>query len=100
MNPAKSEVVPGHEPESGSSKASLSFALRKIDLLFAAFLLLLLFAVFFKTCFGSGSISRVCVIAEWDSIFDAFRSGKIQAYDPSLVQIFVPDYIFLAKNLC
>lgn len=45
------------------------------------------------------SISRVAVLPEWDSIFDAWRTGNVQAYDPSLIQIFIPDYIFAAKQI-
>lgn len=45
------------------------------------------------------SISRVSVLPEWDSVFDAWRTGHVQAYDPSLIQIFIPDYIFAAKQI-
>lgn len=55
--------------------------------------------VFFKPIFAGASISRLCVLAEWDSVFDFLRTGRAQAYDPSLVQIFGPDYVFLAQKL-
>ncbi len=61
----------------------------------SAFLVL----AFFKPIFRAASISRLCVLAEWDSVFDFMRTGKAQAYDPSLVQIFGPDYVFLAQKL-
>ncbi len=70
------------------------------DWLFAAAIGILVLLFLFKASFAGGSISRLCVLAEWDSVFDAWRTGHPQPYDPSLIQIFLPDYVFLAQNLC
>jgi hypothetical protein len=72
---------------------------RRRHWIFAALICILVLLFFSKTCFAGGSISRLCVLAEWDSLFDSWRTGPAQAYDPSLVQIFLPDYVFLAQNL-
>lgn len=81
----------------GAPKRSLWFAGEDC---FAVLSLAILTALyFFKTLFFGATISRLCVLAEWDSVFDAWRTGHAQAYDPSLVQIFLPDYVFLAQNL-
>lgn len=67
---------------------------------FVAALFAIIVVVFLKTCFAGASLSRLCVLAEWDSVFDQWRTGRPQPYDPSLVQIFLPDFVFLAQNLC
>jgi hypothetical protein len=88
------------EAQSGVPPAGSSSFWRHVDWIFSAIICLVVLLFFFKTCFAGGSISRLCVLAEWDSVFDAWRTGRPQPYDPSLVQIFLPDYLFLARNLC
>lgn len=76
-----------------------SKAARKIGDGFCIAALLSLFLLFFhKTIFFKNSISRISVLPEWDSVFDAWRTGNVQSYDPSLIQIFIPDYVFIANN--
>ncbi len=103
---SSSQFAEGMEPDgiehglknaAGTSSCPLRSNMGNAIAVAALALLILLF--FFKTSFSGASISRLCVLAEWDSVFDAWRTGKAQAYDPSLVQIFCPDYVFLAKNL-
>ncbi len=97
--PGPELMEPGTENKSANASKVLTSIKARGDLLCTVFLAVLVLAFFFKTCFAGGSISRLCILAEWDSVFDAWRTGKAQPYDPSLVQIFLPDYVFLAKNL-
>ena len=75
-------------------------ASKKLDYLSVAAILGVLFLYFYKVVLFRKSISRVAVLPEWDSVFDQWRTGHVQSYDPSLVQIFIPDYLFAAKKFC
>jgi hypothetical protein len=44
------------------------------------------------------SISKLSRIAEWDSIFQDYSSGAGASCDPSLVQLLVPNYFFVAEQ--
>ena len=90
---------PVTEKQGSARSATRRFFLAPKDCLALLAIALLTLLFFFKTIFAGGTISRLCVLAEWDSVFDAWRTGHAQAYDPSLVQIFLPDYVFLAQNL-
>jgi hypothetical protein len=94
------EAAERQDSSAGKGASSSSSSGKNGTLLACAFLIVLLTLVFAKTIFASGSISRLCVLAEWDSVFDQWRTGRAQPYDPSLVQIFLPDYMYLAKNAC
>lgn len=94
------EAADRQDASAGKSATSSSVFSRNGTWLCCAFIVVLLALVFEKTIFSGGSISRLCVLAEWDSVFDQWRTGRVQPYDPSLVQIFLPDYVFLAKNAC
>ncbi|MBX9695969.1 MAG: YfhO family protein [Cyanobacteria bacterium] len=63
-----------------------------------AAILVLLLALFWKTVFLGQAISKIHLIAEWDSIFRQFSSGKSYSIDPSLVLLMVP-YYFLVSHL-
>lgn len=59
---------------------------------------------FLNLCFFSNvwlrgkSISKLSRIAEWDSIFQDYSSGAGASCDPSLVQLLVPNYFFVAEQ--
>jgi hypothetical protein len=53
-------------------------------------------AIFSKVLMGRQSLSRFCLLAEWDSVFQNFSSGKAEAFDPSLVQLLIPNYFLTA----
>src|SRR4029453_8821309 len=42
-------------------------------------------------------LSKICRLADWDSIFSAYSSRTSSAMDPSLVQLMVPYYFLVAK---
>lgn len=83
--------------EAPSAKPSaLSIAL---DTLCVLILLTVLGASFSKTIFAGQSVSRLALTAEWDALFHAFRTGNSTLYDPSLIQLFGPQYFLVGKFL-
>jgi len=52
---------------------------------------------FWPAITGHANISKVHQLAEWDSIFDAQRSGQSMLMDPSLVYLMVPSYFLKAS---
>lgn len=101
MTGVKSEVMqPSTAEIEGSGRQDSRFARSlRLDAVIGVGLVVLVLLFLFKTSFAGGSISRLCVLAEWDSVFDKWRTGHPQPYDPSLVQIFLPDYVYLARQL-
>lgn len=65
---------------------------RHFDLLAAGGLVFLIAAVFWKVIFLGKSISRLHLLAEWDSVFGAFKTGQSYASDPSIMQLLMPYY--------
>ncbi len=63
-------------------------------------LALLLFTVFFffRTIFQGKPISKLCRIANWDSVFRDFSNTSVGFCDPSLVQLLISNYFFVAKQ--
>ncbi|MBA4074895.1 MAG: hypothetical protein C0508_07620, partial [Cyanobacteria bacterium PR.023] len=59
---------------------------------------------FLNLCFfsnvwlGGKSISKLSRVAEWDSIFQDYSSGAGASCDPSLVQLLIPNYFFVAEQ--
>lgn len=61
--------------------------------------LLVLNTCFFANVLLRGkSISKLSRIAEWDSIFQDYSSGAGTSCDPSLAQLLVPNYFFVAEQ--
>ncbi|MBS1997372.1 MAG: YfhO family protein [Cyanobacteria bacterium SZAS LIN-2] len=54
---------------------------------------------FWPALSGSATISKVQQLAEWDSLFDAQKSGQSMLMDPSLVYLMIPYYLFKAGLL-
>lgn len=48
--------------------------------------------VFFKVVFLGQSVSRLHLLAEWDSVYGAFKTGQSYASDPSIMQLLLPYY--------
>lgn len=70
----------------------------KADLLISAGLILGIVVLFAKTIFAGAPISKVHVIAEWDSMFKNFSSGQSQLMDPSLILLMVPYYLMVGRS--
>jgi hypothetical protein len=60
-------------------------------------IVVLVVIVFAKTLFLGTAISKVHVIAEWDSIFKNYAVGKSQLMDPSLILLMVPYYLMVGR---
>lgn len=69
-----------------------------IDVGCVSALLVTLYACFSKTIFANQSVSRLALVPEWDSLFHQFRQGASSLYDPSLIQLFAPNYFLVAKT--
>ncbi len=69
---------------------------KQIDRLCISAIICLFLARFFKTIFLEQSISRIFLLAHWDSLFYHLRSGQSLSMDPSLVQLFIPYNCFVA----
>lgn len=67
------------------------------DLFWAGALLALLGASFSNTILEGKSVSRLALTPEWDSLFHAFRTGNSSLYDPSLIQLFAPQWFLVGK---
>lgn len=46
---------------------------------------------------GIKGVSRLSKLAEWDSVFQQYSTGQTGAYDPSLVQLLIPNYFLVAQ---
>lgn len=46
---------------------------------------------------GLKGVSRLSKLAEWDSVFQQYSTGQTGAYDPSLVQLLVPNYFLIGQ---
>lgn len=64
-----------------------------IPVLFSLYIAIKYFAVII----GKKGISRIDRLAEWDSVFQAWSTGSTANYDPSLVQLLIPNYMLVAK---
>lgn len=52
--------------------------------------------VFYKVLLLGDSVSKCFLLAEWDSLFDKYRTGRSILCDPSIPQLFVPTYKLIA----
>lgn len=59
-------------------------------------LCLLIAFFFFRTVFGGIPISKICRMAEWDSIYSAYVTGKSALCDPSIIHLLIPHYFLVA----
>lgn len=55
------------------------------------------FCYFLGPITGHGYLSKACMLAEWDSIYDEKRTGNSMNMDPSLVYLMIPSYILKAR---
>lgn len=60
-------------------------------------LLAVVVMVFFRTIFNAKPISKLCRLANWDSVFQQYSNNSVGSCDPSLVQLLLPNYFFVAK---
>jgi hypothetical protein len=70
----------------------------KLELRYVLTLLVLNICFFSNVWLRGKSISKLSRIAEWDSIFQDYSSGAGASCDPSLVQLLVPNYFFVAEQ--
>lgn len=59
--------------------------------------LVFVFVFFAGPLTGHGSLSKAHILAEWDSLFDAQRTGQSILMDPSLLYLMIPSYLLKAK---
>ncbi len=69
----------------------------RLDFFICLGLVGLVIALFAKTVFLGAPISKIHVIAEWDSIFKNFATGKSQLMDPSQILLMVPYYLLVGR---
>lgn len=67
------------------------------DRLAVVSLLVLVLMVFFRTIFIGKPISKLCRLANWDSVFQQYSNNSVGSCDPSLVQLLLPNYFLVAK---
>ncbi|MFA7336433.1 MAG: YfhO family protein [Candidatus Obscuribacterales bacterium] len=60
-------------------------------------LITILLLVFFRTVFNAKPISKLCRLANWDSVFQQYSNNSMGSCDPSLVQLLLPNYFLVAK---
>lgn len=104
--PVKAVVSPGvFRSQPGSNKSETNTSLnddsgkgRSSELPCYLFLVGLVVAVFAKTIFLAQPISKICRLAEWDTIFSSMRTGISSFADPSIVQLLVPSYFLVAHG--
>lgn len=82
--------------ESNQSDAQKQSGATKVDWLTAGALCAFVLAVFWKTVFLGQPLAKLARLAEWDSIFSAYRTGVSTLMDPSLVQLMIPYYFTVA----
>ena len=68
-----------------------------IDLYVCLGLAVVVIVFFAKTVFLGAPISKIHVMAEWDSIFKNFALGKSQLMDPSQILLMVPYYLMVGR---
>lgn len=72
-------------------------ALKLMALLPVVLLAVYIFCYFLGPLTGHGYLSKACMLAEWDSIYDEQRTGNSMNMDPSLVYLMIPSYILKAR---
>lgn len=85
-----------YSPKDSGGAREPGTAHQTITLPLVAFFLLIL-VTFRQAILGGANISKINMLAEWDSIFAAMRSGQSQLMDPSLIFLMIPSYILKAK---
>jgi hypothetical protein len=68
------------------------------DFLAVLVLLLLLSGIFYKTIFLGVPVSRIALLAHWDSFFDDQLHGQNMLLDPTTLLLYIPMY-FLVGNI-
>lgn len=54
-------------------------------------------AAFYRTIFLGQPISKVCMVAEWDSVFTKYAIGKMFPMDSTMVLMLIPAYFLKAE---
>lgn len=55
------------------------------------------FCFFFRTVFQGKAISKLCRLANWDSVYQQYTNSSTGSCDPSLVQLLLPNYFLVAR---
>lgn len=67
------------------------------DLLTLLIVVGVIVAAFHKTIFFGLPVSKVCMVAEWDSVFLAYAKGKLFPMDSTMVLMLIPAYLLKAE---
>lgn len=88
-------IEAGGDCENSRSKRPSGFLVG--DRIVVSALLAFVVIAFFRTVFSGKPISKLCRLANWDSIFQQYGNSSVGSCDPSLVQLLLPNYFFVAK---
>ncbi len=92
--------MPDQPAIDGNKRKSLFAAVlpgSRADYVVVFILLLVVCGLFGKTIFTGAAISKVHVIAEWDSVFSKYSTGQSQLMDPSQILLMVPYYLLIGR---
>ncbi len=68
-----------------------------LDILVVLFIALFVGAVFFKTVLSGQPITKLYLLAEWDSVFRSLSTGQSLQLDPSSILLMVPYYMLVSR---
>lgn len=76
---------------------TISDLARRKDLLMLLLITVVVGAVFNKTILLGEPVSKVCMVAEWDSVFREYAKGKLFPMDSTMVLMLIPAYLAKAE---
>jgi hypothetical protein len=90
------EVNNSRSQESAQLSNARTLSQLKAELPYVLVITLITIATYACVLINKQSLSRICRLAEWDSVFQNYATGKAEAFDPSLVQLLIPNYFLSA----
>ncbi|MDZ4835892.1 MAG: YfhO family protein [Candidatus Melainabacteria bacterium] len=76
---------------------ALGFRARRKDYFMVLGLVLFVCLLFAKATFAGAALSKIHIIAEWDSAYSKFGTGQSQLMDPSQILLMVPYYLMVGR---
>ncbi len=68
-----------------------------LDVLVVAFIAIFVGLVFYKTVLSGQPITKLYLLAEWDSVFRSLSTGQSLHLDPSSILLMVPYYMLVSR---